>query len=127
MLNDMADGAGISATVVSADGTWSGATGKADGVRDVTVDDQFAIASVTKSVVAAQWMQMVEAGELGLDDPAADHLPRTSASTPTAPRSASCWDTAAASRALTRRSLMLRSKRARQQIGNGSGRGPESR
>ena len=75
VLNDMANGAGISATVMSGDGTWSGATGKADDVRDVTVDDQFAIASVTKSVVAAQVMQMVEAGELGLDDPAADHLP----------------------------------------------------
>ncbi len=60
---------------MSAHGTWSGATGKADGVRDVTVDDQFAIASITKSMVAAQVMQLVEAGELGLDDPAADHLP----------------------------------------------------
>ena len=75
ILSDMADGAGMAATVMSADGTWSGATGKADGVRDLRVDDQFAIASVTKSVVAAQVMQMVEAGELGLDDLAADHLP----------------------------------------------------
>ena len=49
-LNDMADGGGMSATVMTADGTWSGATGKADGVRDVRVDDQFAIASITKSV-----------------------------------------------------------------------------
>ena len=65
----------MAATVMTADGTWSGAAGKADGVRDVRVDDQFAIASVTKSVVAAQVMQMVEAGELALDDPAADHLP----------------------------------------------------
>lgn len=75
ILSDMAGGAGMAATVMSADGTWSGATGKADGVRDLRVDDQFAIASVTKSVVAAQVMQMVEAGELALDDPAADHLP----------------------------------------------------
>ena len=60
---------------MTADGTWSGATGKADDVRDVGVDDQFAIASVTKTVVAAQVMQMVEAGGLDLDDPAADHLP----------------------------------------------------
>ena len=75
ILNDMAGGGGMTATVMSADGTWSGAAGKADGVRDVRVDDQFAIASVTKSVVAAQVMQMVEAGELALDDPAADHLP----------------------------------------------------
>ena len=74
-LNDMADGGGMAATVMSANGTWSGAAGKADGVRDVTVNDQFAIASVTKSIVAAQVMQMVEAGELDLDDSVADHLP----------------------------------------------------
>jgi D-alanyl-D-alanine carboxypeptidase len=75
ILIDMAGGGGMAATVMSADGTWSGAAGKADGVRDLRVDDQFAIASVTKSVVAAQVMQMVEAGELALDDLAADHLP----------------------------------------------------
>jgi D-alanyl-D-alanine carboxypeptidase len=75
ILNDMADGAGMAATVMSPNGTWSGAVGKADGVRDVGVDDQFAIASVTKSIIAAQVMQMVEAGELALDDPATDHLP----------------------------------------------------
>lgn len=75
ILNDMADGSGVTATVMSADGTWSGAAGKADGVRDVEVDSQFAIASITKSVIAAQVMQMVEAGELGLDDLATDRLP----------------------------------------------------
>ena len=41
----------------------------------MTVDDQFAIASTTKAIVAAQVMQLVEAGELRLDDLAADHLP----------------------------------------------------
>jgi D-alanyl-D-alanine carboxypeptidase len=60
---------------MSAHGTWSGVTGKADGVRDLTVDDQFAIASTTKALVAAQVMRLVEAGELGLDDLAAGHLP----------------------------------------------------
>jgi D-alanyl-D-alanine carboxypeptidase len=75
ILDDMAGKRGMAATVMSPDGTWSGATGKADGVRDVRVDDQFAIASVVKSVIAAQVMQMVEAGELELDDPATDHLP----------------------------------------------------
>jgi D-alanyl-D-alanine carboxypeptidase len=74
-LIDMAGEGGMAATVMTPDGTWSGATGKADRFRGVTVDDQFAIASITKSVVAAQVMRMVEAGELGLDDPAADHLP----------------------------------------------------
>ena len=74
-LTDMAGGSGMAATVMSAEGTWSGAVGPADGIREVRVDDQFAIASITKSVVAAQVMQMVEAGELALDDPAANHLP----------------------------------------------------
>ena len=74
-LHDVADGGGMSATVMTAEGTWSGTTGKADGVRDLEVDDQFAIASITKSVVAAQVMLMVEAGELALDDLVADHLP----------------------------------------------------
>jgi D-alanyl-D-alanine carboxypeptidase len=66
----------MTATVMTADGTWSGVVGKADGARDLRVEDQFAIASITKSVVAAQVMSMVEEGELGLDDRAADHLPR---------------------------------------------------
>ena len=65
----------MSATVMTAEGTWRGTTGKADGVRDLQVDDQFSVASITKSVVAAQVMQMVEAGELGLDDLVAEHLP----------------------------------------------------
>ena len=73
--HDIAGGGGMSATVMTTEGTWSGTTGKADRVRDLQVDDQFAIASITKSVVAAQVMLMVEAGELGLDDPVADHLP----------------------------------------------------
>ena len=75
ILNDMAADGGMAATVMSAGGTWSGAAGTADGVRDMRVDDQFAIASVTKSIVAAQVMQLVEEGELSLDDPVAEHLP----------------------------------------------------
>lgn len=75
LLDDMAGDSGMVATVMTADGTWSGATGTSDGIRPVQVDDQFAIGSITKSVVAAQVMQLVEAGELSLDDPAADHLP----------------------------------------------------
>lgn len=75
VLDEMADGAGMAATVMTPSGTWSGATGKADGVRDVEIDSQFGIASVTKSVIAAQVMQLAEAGEISLDDPASDHLP----------------------------------------------------
>ena len=38
-------------------------------------DAQMSIASITKTFVAAQVMQLVEAGQLGLDDPVADRLP----------------------------------------------------
>ncbi len=92
ILNDMAafNGAGMSAIVMTANGTWSGATGSADGVRDVRVDSQFGIASITKSVIAAQVTQVVESGELSLDAPASDYLPAELAtSTPTERRSAS--------------------------------------
>ena len=75
-LRAMAAGkGGMSATVMSPDGTWNGAVGKANPVRDVGVNDQFAIGSVGKTLLAAQVMQLVERGELNLDDPAADHLP----------------------------------------------------
>jgi CubicO group peptidase (beta-lactamase class C family) len=100
-LNDMAGGAGMAATVMSAHGTWSGAAGKADGVRDVLVNDQFAIGSLTKSVIAAQVMQMVEAGELDLDDPATDHLPSDIDFDRMGRPSASCSPTAAASQTIT--------------------------
>lgn len=66
---------GVTATVMSSDGTWSGATGRANLTRDLGVNDQFNIGSISKAVVAAQVMQLVEKGALELDDPAADHLP----------------------------------------------------
>jgi D-alanyl-D-alanine carboxypeptidase len=75
VLEDMAIDGGLTATAMTPEGTWSGASGSADGVRDLQVDDQFFIASITKSVVAAQVMLMVEARELSLDDLAADYLP----------------------------------------------------
>ena len=74
-LREMAGEGGMSATVMSPDGTWTGAVGKANRGRDVGINDQFAIGSVGKTLLAAQVMQMVERGELDLDDPAADHLP----------------------------------------------------
>ena len=74
-LREMAGEGAMTATVMSPDGTWSGAVGKANRVRDVGINDQFAIGSVGKTLAVAQVMQMVERGELDLDDPAADHLP----------------------------------------------------
>jgi CubicO group peptidase (beta-lactamase class C family) len=39
------------------------------GRRSRRVDSQFGIASITKSMIAAQVMQLVEGGELSLDAP----------------------------------------------------------
>jgi D-alanyl-D-alanine carboxypeptidase len=74
-LEEAADGHGVTATVMSAEGTWTGAVGHAEGRTPMPPDAQMAIGSVTKSIVAAQVMQLVEAGDLALDDPVADHLP----------------------------------------------------
>lgn len=69
------EGGGIAATVMTPDGTWSGAAGTADGVDDLAVDSQFGIGSGTKPIIAAQVMRLVEAGEISLDAPATDYLP----------------------------------------------------
>lgn len=74
-LADMGRGGGIAATVMTPDGTWSGAAGMADDVDGVEIDSQFGIASGTKPIIAAQVMQLVEAGEVSLDAPATDYLP----------------------------------------------------
>lgn len=70
-----AGGGGIAATVMTPGGTWSGASGKADGVHDLVAQSQFGIASGTKPIIAAQVMQLVETGEISLDAPATDYLP----------------------------------------------------
>jgi D-alanyl-D-alanine carboxypeptidase len=65
----------MTATLMTPEGSWSGATGTADGVRAMSPPTQMAIGSITKSLVAAQVMQLVDAGELRLDEPAAGILP----------------------------------------------------
>jgi D-alanyl-D-alanine carboxypeptidase len=74
-LDGMSGRGGIAATVISPEGTWSGAAGTADGVHDLRIDSQFGIGSGTKPIIAAQVMQLVEAGEISLDAPATDYLP----------------------------------------------------
>jgi D-alanyl-D-alanine carboxypeptidase len=75
VLDTSASGHGLTAAVISPEGTWSGATGFAAGDRAMVPNDQMSIAHITQIVVAAQVMQLVEAGELSLDDLAADRLP----------------------------------------------------
>ena len=75
VLDESANGDGVTATLITPEGTWSGATGFAAGDRAMVPNDQMAIASITKTLVAAQVMQLVEGGQLSLDDLAADRLP----------------------------------------------------
>jgi D-alanyl-D-alanine carboxypeptidase len=68
---------GITAAVIVADsGNWSGASGVDLEGDPLTPDARLQLASVGKTVTAAQVLRLVEEGKLGLDDPAADHLPR---------------------------------------------------
>jgi D-alanyl-D-alanine carboxypeptidase len=75
VLEASADGHGVTATLITPEGAWSGATGFAAGDRAMVPNDQMSIASITKTPVAAQVMQLVERRQLSLNDPAADHLP----------------------------------------------------
>jgi D-alanyl-D-alanine carboxypeptidase len=75
VLDASANGDGLTATLITPEGTWSGATGFAAGDRAMVPNDQMSIASITKTLVAAQVMLLVEAGELALEDLAADRLP----------------------------------------------------
>ena len=75
VLDESADGFGYTATVIAPAGTWSGASGMANAERAMVPNDQMSIASITKTLVAALVMRLVEAGELSLNDLAADLLP----------------------------------------------------
>jgi CubicO group peptidase (beta-lactamase class C family) len=67
---------GVSATVtVAGRGTWSGAAGTADDAHAAEVDSSFGIASLTKTVIAAEIMLLADHGKLALSDPVSAHLP----------------------------------------------------
>jgi CubicO group peptidase (beta-lactamase class C family) len=67
---------GVTAAVIVGDsGSWSGAAGVDLEGHPLTPGARLLIASVGKTVTAAQVLSLVEEGKLGLDDPAADHLP----------------------------------------------------
>jgi D-alanyl-D-alanine carboxypeptidase len=63
------------AIIVAGSGSWSGATGVDLEGNPLTPDAQLLIASVGKTVTAAEVLRLVDERKLGLDDPAADHLP----------------------------------------------------
>jgi D-alanyl-D-alanine carboxypeptidase len=65
----------VIAAVITPRGTWAGAAGIGgpDG-RKATVRDEFAIASVTKTVTASLVMRLVEEGRMDLDAPIGTYL-----------------------------------------------------
>jgi D-alanyl-D-alanine carboxypeptidase len=70
---------GLSVAVRLDDGrAWAGVSGnrQLDPARPVTPSTQFAVASITKTFVAAAVMQLVDEGRLSLDDRLARWLPR---------------------------------------------------
>lgn len=68
---------GMAACVVSPDRTAFVACGRerVDDARPVTADTVFEIGSITKVFTALLLAEMARRGELGFDDPAAQHLP----------------------------------------------------
>jgi len=63
------------AAVITADGTWAGAAG-IDGPKGrlARPDDEFGIASVSKTLLAALVMRLAEQGKIDLDAPVAAYL-----------------------------------------------------
>jgi len=55
----------------------TGAVGKANISEniDAAADTPYMLASISKTFIAAALLQLIEAGQLSLDDPANDHLP----------------------------------------------------
>ena len=72
-----ATGAGVSAAVIGPSSSWDGAAGAADvdSGRPITTDTTFAMASVTKTALAALALRLAEQGILDLDAPIERYLP----------------------------------------------------
>lgn len=69
---------GISAAILFPDGTmWRATTGFADvkAKRRLTADTEFAVASISKTFLAALTLQLADEGRIALEAPAASYLP----------------------------------------------------
>ena len=63
------------AAVITEDGSWAGAAGIAgEKGRKATSEDEFAIASITKTFTAALVMRLAEQGRMDLDEPLASYM-----------------------------------------------------
>jgi D-alanyl-D-alanine carboxypeptidase len=56
-------------------GRWEGTSGTTPEGEAVSTDTVFAVASITKTVIAAAALKLSEEGALDLDDPLAEHMP----------------------------------------------------
>jgi D-alanyl-D-alanine carboxypeptidase len=63
------------AAVITEEGAWAGAAGISGAKgRKATPEDEFAIASITKTFTAALVMRLVEQGKMDLDEPLASYM-----------------------------------------------------
>ncbi len=65
---------GVTVAVVTQGGAWSGAAGADGAGTPLVADAAMAIASITKTFVAAEVMRLVEAGQVDLDAAASTYL-----------------------------------------------------
>ncbi|MFI7586797.1 serine hydrolase domain-containing protein [Spongisporangium articulatum] len=65
---------GVTAAVVSAEGTWAGAAGKDGAGQALRPDTVLALGSITKTAVAAEVVHLAATGRLDLDKPASNYL-----------------------------------------------------
>jgi D-alanyl-D-alanine carboxypeptidase len=66
---------GITATVVTEDGTWQGAAGEDGAGEELVPESAMAIASITKTFVAGEVMRLAGLGLVDLDAPVTDYAP----------------------------------------------------
>lgn len=68
---------GAAVAIISPNGNWFGASGIADLANNTPLqpNDRFEIGSITKTFVAVTLLQLVEAGQLSLEDTLAEWLP----------------------------------------------------
>lgn len=77
VIDDFApeDGPALVVQLTTPDGSWTAATGLADGSRPTVAEDRFRIGSMSKTFVAVSALMLVDEGLFELDDLASQWLP----------------------------------------------------
>ena len=68
------NGVGVTAAVLTADGAWAGAAGADGAGASLVPESAMAIASITKTFVAAEVMRLAGLGLVDLDGPVSDYV-----------------------------------------------------